>query len=288
MRVLAADVRLRAGDEAGSRFDAPSRTATTTLTFTGHGRSPGAIGVERRADRGVALLGGSAAAAAASRPAPAAAAAGRACGYVVPTLLPRPGERLRSQLACDPSRDRPTRSARARPRSASRPPRRPPRRWPARSRRSRRTGPPRGRPRSGRARARPPAAPASSASRARVRRRCSRRRAPRPHRPARGVGREADEAVRADERARLRTAMSSWPTCTPSAPARATRSGRSLRMNSAPCVRADLARIGPRPPRACSSGASFIRSWTMSTPPRSAASQERVGLLVADEIQARA
>ena len=36
--------------------------------------------------------------------------------------------------------------------------------------------------------------------------------------------------------ARAGDGVSSWPTCTPSAPAAATRSGRSLRMNSAPCA----------------------------------------------------
>ena len=97
------------------------------------------------------------------------------------------------------------------------------------------------RPRGGRGRARRPGGRAWSASRAPGRRRRSRRR-------ARGVDllgrvrRAPDEPRPAPASARASaTGMSSWPTCTPSAPAARARSGRSLRMNSAPRVGAQRA-----------------------------------------------
>ena len=104
---------------------------------------------------------------------------------------------------------------------------------PRRCRRSRRTGPSRARRRGGRARGRRRRGRASSASRRRGRRRCSRRR--RPRRSPRANASSGRRAPAGPPSARARAApMSSWPTWQPSAPAAATRSGRSLRISSAP------------------------------------------------------
>ena len=157
-----------------------------------------------------------------------------------------------------------------------------------RSRRSRRTGRSRARPRSGRARVRRPAVPAWSASRGRGRRRCSRRRACARRRSARGVCVEARRADRGRRVARASAdGMSSWPTCTPSAPALSTRSGRSLRMNSAPWARTAAANrraggddrlvVGVLDPQLHDVDAA-------DAAPR----EELVGLVVADQVQAGA
>ena len=103
------------------------------------------------------------------------------------------------------------------------------------------------RPRSGRSPARRPGGRASSASRGRVRRRGSRRAVAvaAASELGRAVGREADHGARPGELARAAaTAMSSWPTWTPSARSAATRSGRSLRMKSAPAFVHNVARHG--------------------------------------------
>ena len=93
-----------------------------------------------------------------------------------------------------------------------------------------------------RARARPPGGPAWSASRAPARRRCSRRRSASPASTCAGECVDCPTSASAPTSARASaTGRSSWPTWTPSAPAAATRSGRSLRMNSAP-ARAQRAR----------------------------------------------
>ena len=86
-------------------------------------------------------------------------------------------------------------------------------------------------------------------------------------------------------RARRAGVPSSWPTCTPSAPHASTRSGRSLRMNSAPCASA-AARNARAAATSASSSSVLSRSWIRSTPPRSAASRNAARAGVADEVQA--
>ena len=95
-------------------------------------------------------------------------------------------------------------------------------------------------PRRRRSRGPRPGGPAWSASRAPGRRRGSRRRGRRrPRRPARARASSARRSGPARPRARACAGVpSSWPTCTPSAAHASTRSGRSLRMNSAPCASA--------------------------------------------------
>ena len=92
----------------------------------------------------------------------------------------------------------------------------------------------------------------------------------------RRVGGAADDAVGADRRARCAGVSSSWPTWTPSAAQASTRSGRSLRMNSAPCASAAARKrfaASIRP----SSSSDLSRSWIRSAPPRSAASRNARG-----------
>ena len=109
-----------------------------------------------------------------------------------------------------------------------------------RARRSRTTACPSCSPRTRRTPARRPGGRAWSASRARGRPRGSRRpgrRRPRP--PARARGSSGRRSGPGRPIARAGAGVpSSWPTCTPSAPHASTRSGRSLRMNSAPCASA--------------------------------------------------
>ena len=100
------------------------------------------------------------------------------------------------------------------------------------------------------------------------------------------VGREPDQPVRRRRpRGPRRPRASSWPTCTPSAPAAATRSGRSLRMNSAPC--SDATAREP-PPRGDDLARRRRPSSAAGRCPRRRAGrrQERVGLRVADEVEA--
>ena len=63
------------------------------------------------------------------------------------------------------------------------------------------------------------------------------------------------------------TGMSSWPTCTPSAPAASARSGRSLTQNSAPCSSHSRAEARGRGAAARRRRALGSRSWSMSAPP---------------------
>ena len=143
---------------------------------------------------------------------------------------------------------------------------RPPRqRWRHPARRSRTTACARARPRRRRSRDPPPAAPAWSASRAPARPRGSRppgRRRPRRPAPGACVERPTIRSGPITPRASA-GASSSWPRCTPSALAASTRSGRSLRMNSAPTRRpacgtcaaaASSLRRPRRPCRAAGSG----------------------------------
>ncbi len=110
------------------------------------------------------------------------------------------------------------RRARGRPRSARRPPPGRRRRCRRRSRRSRRTAPGRARRVAHQLQARPRAGPAWSASRAPARRRCSRRLARASI--CAGVCVDSPTSRSGPTIARARaTGMSSWPTCTPSAPA---------------------------------------------------------------------
>ena len=109
------------------------------------------------------------------------------------------------------------------------------RRCPRRARRSRTTACRPCSPRARRSPARRPGGPAWSASRARGRPRGSRRRGRRRRpRPASGAWVERPTIRSGPTAARACAGVaSSWPTCTPSAPHASTRSGRSLRMNSA-------------------------------------------------------
>ena len=86
----------------------------------------------------------------------------------------------------------------------------------------------------------------------------------------------ADDAVRADRARACAGVSSSWPTCTPSAAHASTRSGRSLRMNSAPCASA-AARNGFAASTRPASSSVLSRSWIRSAPPRRAASRNARG-----------
>ena len=86
-----------------------------------------------------------------------------------------------------------------------------------------------------------------------------------------GVWVEIPTRVSVPSSARTRsTGASSWPTCTPSAPARAARSGRSLSQKRAPCS-SQAARNTSAARSSSASPACLSRSCTMSTPPSSAA-----------------
>ena len=105
-----------------------------------------------------------------------------------------------------------------------------------------------------------------------------------------GLGRRvrgaADDPVRADGRARrARASSSSWPTWTPSAPHASTRSGRSLRMNSAPCASAAARNTVAASIRPASSS-DLSRSWIRSAPPAQRCVEERARPRVADQVQA--
>src|SRR4051794_1107074 len=73
------------------------------------------------------------------------------------------------------------------------------------------------------------------------------------------------------------TGTSSWPTWTPSAPHASTRSGRSFKMNSAPCSRAVRRKGSESDTSSSAQRGPFSRSWTMSVPPRRAACRSAVG-----------
>ena len=101
-------------------------------------------------------------------------------------------------------------------------------------------------------------------------RRRDRRPRPPPGRARASSGRRSGPARRA--RAPPPASSSSWPTCTPSAPHACTRSGRSLRMNSASWPRnASDAATSP------SSSSVLSRNCTRSTPPRTAAAIQSRG-----------
>ena len=68
--------------------------------------------------------------------------------------------------------------------------------------------------------------------------------------------------------------MSSCPTCTPSASASAASAGSSFTMNSVSVPRVTR-RISRASRRMSSRAACFIRSWTIFTPARTAASAQR-------------
>ena len=137
-----------------------------------------------------------------------------------------------------------------------------------------------------RARCPRPGGPAWSGWRGRARPRCSRRRAQRPCRSApASAWRARSDDLRPPLRARRRRRLSSWPTCTPSAPAAATRSGRSLRMNSAPWA----AHARAKRWAVSSSDAVVGRILDAQLDDVDAAAQssveEGVGLRVADQVQ---
>ena len=291
---------LVAGQPGRPGWPAPSSAASDGWQIVDHaGRSPGASGVSapgprrRGASERSALAVGTnhcPARAAARRGPPAAAAwrrgrGRRTCRRLVRRIVaPRLRLRLRQRAPRSPLAPRRRRAASARPSRVL------PRRASARTTAIRRAPasrtaatlpasiPPMAKNGTVRvaggvarpARRRPPGAPAWSAWREPGRRRCSRssRAVPR-HRSAPGL-RVDSPTIRlgADDPARAcATGMSSCPTCTPSAPARATRSGRSLRISSAPWAAHSAAkrRAAATIRRRCPS---LTRSWTMSTPPR--------------------
>ena len=143
-------------------------------------------------------------------------------------------------------------------------------------------------PRSARARGRPPAGPAWSASRARGRRRCSRRRRAGRVDLVGRVRREPDEPLVADELAGPRDRQVVLADVDPvGAGAARTRSGRSLRMNSAPCARAG----GREPPRRGEDrlvGAVLHPQLDDVDAAAQRRLEERVRPLVADQVQAGA
>ena len=88
------------------------------------------------------------------------------------------------------------------------------------------------------------------------------------------------------------TGRSSWPTWTPSAPQAATRSGRSLRMNSARCSVAARRNGSASAISSWAERRDFSRSWTMSAPPSQGRVEQRTGIAaqrkaLADEVEAR-
>ncbi len=211
-----------------------------------------------------------------------------------------PARRARSPVAVEPRRAALAPLARARRRRrppaartpASRPRRARRRGCPREGRRSRRTARARGRPRSGSARPRPPAGRASWASRGWGPRRCSPRRSRRSRRSA--AGECVDTPISACGPSSARTSlagMSSWPTCTPSAPASRATDGRSLTISSAP-RRSHSARASLAIAVSSSSGRCFSRSCTTSTPPaiapRSRLAQTALGGAIARPARARA
>ena len=280
----AGHLQLDAGQEQDELDRRRSANASSAPTLIGQGRSPGAKGWSaartaalRSAESACGPRRGTRAGVLAVRGAsPRAAGAARACGYVVPTSASRPRSTAvrsspRGPLGIGGLGQRPHDGD---PLGAGRERRR--RRWPARSRRSRRTGRRAGR------RVADQLEPDRRPSR------LGRRRVDRPDADVvdagvagrvdlrRAVRREPDEPLGPTSSRACATGVSSCPTWTPSAPAASTRSGRSLRINSAPWRVADTgkrraaARISSSPP-------SLIRSWTMSTPPRSAASRKSSG-----------
>ena len=172
---------------------------------------------------------------------------------------------------------RPRRGSLARPRRPMRPRRRARPTLPGRSRRSRTTGPPAASAATRTSSSPTASPPPSSASR----RSCRPRGSPLPSAASISArvwvetptSRSVPTAARASA-----SGMSPWPTWTPSASHASTRSGRSLRTNSAPCA-SQARRNGAAARDELVVRISLSRSWTTSTPPRSAASSSAPGSL---------